>query len=143
MPLIEDEPPSTLPRGQKIFLPPAPLSGSVSKHQLIDGSAKVLPKPRGMWIQRLVSWPPASSSTTRTLGSSVSRAASAQPAEPAPTTTKSASSASCAIASSGFLRASLAQPSAESIPPRRRRGDGSGERAVDRCEPANAGQVVG
>src|SRR5580658_6541565 len=44
-----------------------------------------------MWIQRLSSWPPASSSTTRVAGSSLSRAAMTQPAEPAPTTTKSAS----------------------------------------------------
>src|SRR6478735_4473349 len=44
-----------------------------------------------MWIQRLRSSPPASSRTTRVAGSSESRIATTQPAEPAPTTTKSAS----------------------------------------------------
>src|SRR5947207_10037998 len=44
-----------------------------------------------MWIQRFVSAPPASVSTTRVAGSSLSRAATAQPAEPAPITMKSAS----------------------------------------------------
>src|SRR5579859_4630378 len=91
MPLIDEEPPSTLPRGQNTLRPLAPASGSVSKHQLTDGSAKVLPKPSGMWIQRLVSSPPASSKITRVPGSSERRAAIVQPAEPAPTTMKSAS----------------------------------------------------
>src|SRR5581483_1839110 len=47
-----------------------------------------------MWIQRLVSAPPASTRMTLVAGSSLSRAATAQPAEPAPTTMKSASSSS-------------------------------------------------
>ena len=45
-----------------------------------------LPNPRGMRIMRLVSLPPASSSSTRMAGSSDRRLASTQPAEPAPTT---------------------------------------------------------
>src|ERR1700680_4538290 len=98
MPLIELEPPSTLPRGQNTLRPLAPASGSVSKHQLTDGAAKVLPKPSGIGIQRLVSSPPASSKITRVPGSSESRAATVQPAEPAPTTMKSASMVSCPAA---------------------------------------------
>src|SRR5260221_6059678 len=50
-----------------------------------------------MWIQRFLSSPPASSSTTLMRGSSLSRAATAQPAEPAPITMKSASIASLAV----------------------------------------------
>src|SRR5665213_1749319 len=41
-----------------------------------------------MWIHGSVSLPPASSSRTRLLGSALSRLASTQPAEPAPTMTK-------------------------------------------------------
>src|ERR1700704_1077174 len=51
-----------------------------------------------MWIQRLRSSPPASSRTTRVVGSSERRVAITQPAEPAPTTTKSASRSSCWLA---------------------------------------------
>ena len=94
MPLIELEPPSTLPRGQYILRLPAPGSGSVSKHQFTRLSAKVLPKPSGMWIHILLSLPPASSRMTVVFGSSVRRAAMTQPADPAPTITKSASSES-------------------------------------------------
>src|SRR6185437_12994032 len=45
-----------------------------------------------MWIHGSRSLPPASSSSTRFLGSAESRLASTQPAEPAPTMTKSNSS---------------------------------------------------
>src|SRR5579864_7523869 len=48
-----------------------------------------------MWIQALVSLPPASSSSTLVPGSAVSRLASTHPAEPAPTTMKSASLSNC------------------------------------------------
>src|SRR4051794_5107285 len=96
MPLMDDDPPSTLPRGQKMLRPPAPASGSVSKHQFTRLSAKVLPNPRGMWIHIFLSSPPAFSSTTLVDGSSDRRADMTQPAEPAPTTTKSASSVSVA-----------------------------------------------
>src|SRR5947207_8444781 len=51
-----------------------------------------------MWIQRFRSSPPASSSSTRVAGSSLSRAAMAQPAEPAPITMKSASIAYSCVA---------------------------------------------
>ena len=53
-----------------------------------------------MWIQRFVSSPPASMSATRVAGSSLSRAATAQPAEPAPITMKSASIVGCSMAMS-------------------------------------------
>ncbi|KAF1033391.1 MAG: hypothetical protein GAK34_03564 [Delftia tsuruhatensis] len=41
-------------------------------------------KPAGQWYRRCESQPPASSSSTRTEGSALSRLASTQPAEPAP-----------------------------------------------------------
>src|SRR3982074_319639 len=46
-------------------------------------------KRAGMWTSGASSDPPASRSRTRTVGSSVSRFASTQPALPAPTMTKS------------------------------------------------------
>ena len=48
--------------------------------------ATIATQPDGQWIKGLVSRPPASSRHTVTSGSSLSRAASAQPAEPAPIT---------------------------------------------------------
>src|SRR5271166_1633443 len=48
-----------------------------------------------MWIQGLRSLPPASSNSTRVVRSAVSRFASTQPAEPAPTMMKSNSPVSC------------------------------------------------
>src|SRR5437868_116030 len=47
-------------------------------------------KPAGIWISGFQSRPPASIRSTRVLGSSVSRLASTQPAEPAPMMMKSA-----------------------------------------------------
>ncbi len=85
MPLIELEPPRTLPRGIGIGRLPLLASGSESNSQLTAGMSIVLVKPAGIWIQMLLSLPPASSSRTVVFGSSVSRLASTQPAEPAPT----------------------------------------------------------
>src|SRR5277367_73762 len=48
-----------------------------------------------MWIQGSWSLPPASRSSTRLFGSALSRLASTQPAEPAPTITKSTSAVAC------------------------------------------------
>src|SRR6266481_5299181 len=53
-----------------------------------------------MWIQRFLSSPPASISATRVAGSSLSRAATAHPADPAPITMKSASIVRCSVAMS-------------------------------------------
>ena len=61
-------------------------SGSLSNSQFSPGIAMVFENPTGMLIQKFESLPPASSSNTFTAGSSVSRFASTQPAEPAPTT---------------------------------------------------------
>jgi hypothetical protein len=84
-PLIELEPPSTRPRGILMLRPFMRASGSVSNIQLTWRSNITLPKPIGMWIQRLLSRPPDSSSSTRLRPDSVSRLASTHPADPAPT----------------------------------------------------------
>src|ERR1700753_2191201 len=67
-----------------------PFCGTVSKAQLAAayGSAS----PNGVVIRQLSLVPPASSSATDVAASSDSRPATAQPPEPAPTTTKSYSS---------------------------------------------------
>ena len=65
MPLIELVPPSTLPRGWYIVRPLSSASGSLSKRQLTLGSTKVFAYPIGVWIQKLLSSPPASSNSTR------------------------------------------------------------------------------
>jgi hypothetical protein len=81
------EPPSTRPRGQNIRRPAQFGSGSVRNHQLrrrLRISASI---PNGIRTKKLSSGGPASSMHTRTSGSSLSRAASTQPAEPSPTMT--------------------------------------------------------
>ena len=85
MPLIDDEPPSVLPRGQGMRRPAMPSSASISKFQLNFSWFSSLVKPAGMSIHIDLSRGPASSSSTLTLGSSLSRLASTQPAEPPPT----------------------------------------------------------
>ena len=92
MPFIELEPPSTRPRGQCIRRWLQPGSGSVSKAQLYLGRFMGMESAVGMCRNRFAGWallssPPCSSSSTVALPSSVSRFASTQPAEPAPTTT--------------------------------------------------------
>src|SRR5438105_15145831 len=55
-----------------------------------------------MWIHGLVSLPPASMTSTLVAGSSDSRLASTQPAEPAPTMTKSYSASNCMVIPQAF-----------------------------------------
>ncbi len=85
MALIDDDPPITLPRAHSMLRPSSVGSGSVKYIQSWRRSAKILPQPSGILIHGSVSQPPASSRSTLTSGSSVSRAASTQPADPAPT----------------------------------------------------------
>src|SRR4051812_29670969 len=84
MPLTDDEPPSNLPRGIGMRRWPVPSSGSEEYSQLAAGFWINLAKPTGIrdqgWLSR-----PASSTSTRCLGSALSRLARADPAEPAPT----------------------------------------------------------
>ncbi len=87
MPLIELEPPKVRPRGQGMRRPAMPSSASISKFQLKDLWLSSRVKPAGMSIHIDLSRGPASSSSTLTFGSSVSRLASTQPAEPPPTMT--------------------------------------------------------
>ena len=86
MPLMEPDPPSTRPRGQWTLRPPNPASGSVAKRQSYLPLWNSRAYPAGMWIQGSPSPGPASSSVTRTEGSSDSRAATMHPADPPPTT---------------------------------------------------------
>src|ERR1043165_7820615 len=58
--------------------------------QVKVGWSSIFIKPAGMWISGFQSRPPASIRSTRVLGSSVSRLARTQPAEPAPIMMKSA-----------------------------------------------------
>ena len=87
MPLMELEPPSTLPRGMGILRLAVPSSGVVSKHQFTLGRSIIFQKPTGTWMSGLQSRPPASNSSTVWRPLAVRRLASTQPAEPAPTTT--------------------------------------------------------
>jgi hypothetical protein len=88
MPLIADEPPNSLPRGIGMRRWPVDASGSEAKSQLAFGLSINLAKPTGIhdqgWLSR-----PASSTSTLCRGSALSRLASTEPAEPAPTTMKS------------------------------------------------------
>ena len=88
MPLIAELPPSPLPRGHHRRRLSRWGSGSVQKPQF-DGPLALIssPTPAGMRTSMEVFAPPASSSSTRHEASSVRRAASTQPAEPAPTIT--------------------------------------------------------
>ena len=64
--------------------PSVPGSGSARNFQVRVWWSSILKKPAGMWISGFQSRPPASISNTFVPGSSVSRLASTQPAEPAP-----------------------------------------------------------
>ncbi|CAI1771022.1 Uncharacterised protein [Serratia ficaria] len=83
MPLTELLPPSTLPWAICMRRLLACGSGSVSYGQLF--LAMIFATPAGILINRLLSSPPASSSSTRAWVRRISCAASTQPAEPAPT----------------------------------------------------------
>ncbi len=86
MPLIELDPPSTLPRGQWIARPAVPAEPSAEKFQFTTGCRSSFSTPAGIWIQMLRSGGPASSRITRAPVSE-RRLAMTQPAEPAPITT--------------------------------------------------------
>ena len=86
MPLMELVPPSTFPRGEYIDRPASSGSASLSYIQFTAGSANSRENPIGRWIQGLRSGGPASNSSTRYRPDSLSRAATAHPAEPAPVT---------------------------------------------------------
>ena len=86
MPLIELEPPSVRPRGQSMRRSPEPFSGSVVKFQFTSGLRISERMPAGMWIIGCQSLGPASSRITEA-PVSLRRAATVQPADPAPTTT--------------------------------------------------------
>ena len=90
MPLMEDVPPSIMPRGTSIRRPPEPSSGSDVKHQLTAGLLINLETPAGTRDQKK-SLPsvPASSNSTLYWPLSLNRAASVAPEEPAPMTMKS------------------------------------------------------
>ena len=79
------EPPSSLPRGTGISRLAVFGSGSDMKHQLAAGLSIRSPKLIGKRDQGWLALP-ASSSSTLQFGFSVSRLASAAPADPAPTT---------------------------------------------------------
>ncbi len=84
--LIDEQPPSTLPRHAGRRRPSRPGSGSDSSGHTYFGSVATRVKAMGMGPKRWSSLRPASSSSTLTFGSSLRRAATTQPAEPAPTT---------------------------------------------------------
>ena len=86
MPLIEEVPPSTRPRGQWMARLPDDASGSLAYIQLTRASCSRLRTPAGMWMNGWRSGGPASSSAT-VAPPSLRRSASTQPAEPAPTMT--------------------------------------------------------
>jgi len=85
MPLMADEPPQPRPRGHHSLRFCRCGSGSVQNPQL-DSPLSLIswPTPAGMRTSRPSFLPPASSSSTRRLGSALSRLASTQPADPAP-----------------------------------------------------------
>src|SRR5882762_5623092 len=69
--------------------PLRPACGTVSNAQLLTLPATISTSANGVVTTQLSFLPPASSSATEVAGSSDSRPATAQPPEPAPTTTKS------------------------------------------------------
>ena len=87
MPLMALEPPSVRPCGMKTARSAEPGLGSDLNCQVMRGLNRILMTPPGMRIMGSVSFGPASSRQTETVGSSVSRLASTQPAGPAPTIT--------------------------------------------------------
>ena len=87
MPFMALDPPSVRPTVVAIARLPVCSVGSVLNGHVMAGSNSVRVKPAGMRIHGLVSGGPASSRQTVVPGSSVSRAASTQPAAPAPTMT--------------------------------------------------------
>ena len=85
MPLIELEPPSTLPPGHMASRPLSEGSASLMYIQLKRGFRMALISPAGIRTIGEVSGPPPSSTRTLFPGLAESRCASTQPAEPAPT----------------------------------------------------------
>ncbi len=64
--------------------PLVPGSGSARNFQVRVSWSSILKNPAGTWISGFQSLPPASINRTVTAGSSLSRLASTQPADPAP-----------------------------------------------------------
>ncbi len=85
LPLMEDDPPSVLPRGAAIVRPPVHSDASASYIQLYFGLFSSFIQPTGMWIIGCQSLGPASSTQIVVEGSSARREAMTQPADPAPT----------------------------------------------------------
>ena len=85
MPLMDDDPPSSLPRGMGTRRLPVASSGSEEYSQFAAGFSIRRAKPTGTrdhgWLSR-----PASSTSTLYLGSALRRLATTDPADPAPTT---------------------------------------------------------
>jgi hypothetical protein len=86
MPLIDELPPRVRPWGQNTLRSAAFRCGVVASSQAY-GPCQSMGVPAGIRIWAASSGGPASTSRTRVAGSSVNRAASTQPALPAPTMT--------------------------------------------------------
>ena len=84
---MEEEPPSTLPRGVCSRRPPRPGSGSVWNRQSYFSMFIGIESAEGICTKIERSPPPNSSRSTVFAPSSVRRFASTQPADPAPTMT--------------------------------------------------------
>ena len=85
MPLMELDPPSTLPPGHMASRPLSEGSGSLMYIQLKRGFRIAFISPAGTRSTGEVSLPPPSSNRTLFSGLAESRCASTHPAEPAPT----------------------------------------------------------
>src|ERR1700760_4960943 len=75
--------------------PFSPFCGTVSNAQLLSLPGTIRTSANGVLTTQLSHLPPASSSATEVPASSDKRPATAQPPEPAPTTTKSKVSVTC------------------------------------------------
>src|SRR5262245_1125573 len=106
---MDELPPITLPRGQYSSRSVRCFCAVVVKFQSY-GVLNSLLNAAGMWISCLRSGPPASTRATRQSGSAESRFARTQPAEPAPTITKSY------IGSSGRIRVDRPYPDLVGLP---------------------------
>ena len=90
--------------------PLRPACGTVLKAQLLTLPATISTSANGVVTTQLSFRPPASSSATEVAGSSDNRPATAQPPEPAPTTTKSNVSVTPVFPLSSSLRAKRSNP---------------------------------
>ncbi len=86
MPLMEEDPPSTLPEGKNIGRPFKPGTGSDFRNQVVFGLVSRWGKSTGICIKGCKSLPPASSKQTVVRPSSDKRPATAAPPDPEPIT---------------------------------------------------------